>query len=136
MKEVSRFVAEDGKEFSVKEEALRWDERIIQARAATEAFREGATFLEAVERSEWAKIDGEEHREILNRITRDTKLIISYLQGRDTPGYKVTRFDTDGSIGVYGDAGSWSGPYGSSLGLFSIIIYAKETFAEAERRKP
>lgn len=71
------------------------------------------------------------HDETLKRITKDTPLVISHWQCRDTPGYRVCEFRPDG-IHVWGDAGSWSGPYGNVIPLATVAAYAKDTLARAE----
>jgi len=66
--------------------------------------------------------------EILEYVTKDTKLVISYWQCQDTAGYQPCRF-LKGLVGmfVYGNAGCWSGPYGNDVKLSDLVRYAKAT---------
>ena len=100
-----------------------------RAQAANEALRAGKSILECVKlyvRS--PECYGGERYAILGEMTKDTKLVISYWQCRDTPGYCVCHFDEKG-IYVSGHAGSWSGPYGNYVDLGCLVRYANDTLA-------
>jgi len=64
--------------------------------------------------------------DILYEVTKDSQLVISHWQCRDTPGYQPIRFETGMKMRVYGDAGSWSGPYGNTISTADIARYAKD----------
>lgn len=63
----------------------------------------------------------------LDEVFASTKLIISHWQCRDTPGYSPVRFEIDGGIFVFGDAGSWSGPWGSVVSCQDLVRYWLDT---------
>ena len=65
-----------------------------------------------------------EIQEILYSVTSESKLVVSHWQCRDTPGYKPIRFLPGLSMRVWGDAGSWSGPYGGTVKLADLVQYA------------
>ena len=76
-----------------------------------------------------------EDEEVLDRVTKDTELIIRHWQCRDTKGYTPRRINRGMTVFVYGDAGSWSGPFGGDITVRDLVRYAKETEqAEAARK--
>lgn len=131
MKKVIRYQAKDGKEFSTEVSAILWEELINKSNDATEAFQNGATLLEAIEKTGWTRVSI--YGEILGKITKDTELIISYWQCKEKPGYKVIRFNPEGNFWVHGDAGCWSGSYGANVNLVDLVRYARDTFKKLER---
>ena len=64
--------------------------------------------------------------DILHRVTKNSKLVISHWQCMDTPGYQPIRFETGMKMRVYGNDGSWSGPYGNTISTADIAGYAKD----------
>ncbi len=64
--------------------------------------------------------------EVLNCVSMDSRLVIASWQGQDTPGYQPVRFETEGCIYVYGDAGSDWGPYGRWLTLAALADFASD----------
>ena len=69
----------------------------------------------------------------LAEVTKDTKLIISHWQCRDQPGYQPRHVDSDGMVYVSGDAGSWSGPYGSKCSPQDVARYWLDTKAKTRK---
>ena len=119
--EVTRWITSDGRIYSSQERAQRWEGQLDAAELATEMLARGSSVAECLRAIDYpAEIDP-----ILNRVTKDTQLVISYWQCRDTPGYKPTRFCADGRIVAYGDAGSWTGPYGGEITVAELVRYAK-----------
>lgn len=120
------YVALDGSEHSSVRGAADKNEAIARAERANAMLADGATVYDAARA--WSWMDNPTIPEVLRRITKDTPLIISHWQCRDTPGYSVCRFENDEYyVYVGGDAGSWSGPYGSKITLADIARYAEDT---------
>lgn len=69
----------------------------------------------------------------LDAVTKDTKLVISHWQCRDTPGYSPCRINHMGLVMVFGDAGCWSGPYGNWCAPTEIVSYLQRMKETAER---
>lgn len=120
------YVAQDGSTHHSVRSAVERNESIARAQAATDLLAAGASVWEAARA--WSPFPDPKLPEVLKLITKDTPLIISHWQCRDEPGYKVCRFEDDGYyIFVGGDAGSWSGSYGSKVMLLDLARYADDT---------
>ena len=119
---VDRWVTSDGKEHSSHNWAIEWESKIDSAAQATELLESGASVACCLQAMGYVpKIDP-----VLERVNKGTQLVISHWQCCDTPGYKVQRFLPDGRVVVYGDAGSWTGPYGGDVTICDLTRYAKE----------
>jgi hypothetical protein len=118
---VQRWVTSDRKEHSSHECATEWEDKITAAANATKMLKDGSSVADCLRAMHtMPNIDP-----ILERVTNETKLVISYWQCRDTPGYKVKRFQADGLVYVSGNAGSWSGAYGNVMRLAELVRHAK-----------
>ncbi len=121
VKQVEMWVTtEDGKEHRSLESAEDWDKRILLAEKATKLLREGAT-LETI-----AGVIGVQCPDNLKDVTQDFQFMISHWQCKDTPGYKVIQVNPEGTLWVYGDAGSWTGPYGDEHVKWKDLSYYKD----------
>ncbi len=119
---VERWRTGDGKEHSSFGVAAGWEAKRADAATATDLLEMGLSVANCLRAIRYAPdIDP-----ILERVTKDTQLVISHWQCKDTPGYKVARFLPGGRVFVYGDAGSWDGPYGGDVKIDSLTRYAKE----------
>jgi len=124
--QVIRWQTSDGTEHSSREWAERWEAKLESAEKATAMLDAGATVAEclrAIKHS--AEIDA-----VLETVTKETELVISHWQCRDTPGYKPTRFCADGRVVAYGNAGAWNGAYGGKISIQELAQYARHTFAK------
>lgn len=137
----------DGRVHINESSARWWQGQIESAAALTASLESGADLASACAAVGWFQGLTEEDRMTLAHVTRETKLVISHLasilaitstagsqmlsgwQCRDQPGYQVIRANPDGTFFVHGDAGSWSGPYGSNVDIKDVIRYARDTFA-------
>ena len=119
---VDRWVTGDGKEHRSREWAIEWEAKLHSAARATAMLEAGGSVADCLHIMDYKP----KKDPILERVTKDTELVISHWQCRDTPGYKVTRFLPDGCVTVFGDAGSWSGPYGGDVTIIDLTRYAKE----------
>jgi len=119
------YLARDEREFSSVRDAVEYNEDLARAEAATAALESGATVYDAAVIS--SRFKQHPPHEALKRITASTPLIISYWQCRDNPGYRVGRFLPDGDVYVSGDAGGYSGPYGSSVTIRDLVRYVEDT---------
>lgn len=120
VKEVMRFETTDGKLHFSRASAEMRQEDIEQAKWASERLEEGwsiAKIFKAVGRSI--------PDEILNQVTKDSKLVVSHWQCRDEPGYQPRYFKPGMSIYAYGNAGSWLGPYGDTMTVADLVRYAR-----------
>ncbi|MGW9250496.1 hypothetical protein [Streptomyces badius] len=120
------YVALDGSEHGSVRGAVDKNEAIARAERANAMLAAGATVYDAARA--WSWMDNPSIPDVLRKVTKDTPLIISHWQCRDTPGYTVCHFENDEYfVYVGGDAGSWSGPYGSKITLADIARYAEDT---------
>lgn len=113
-RKVDRWQTSDGELFYSEESAEFSERDIRQMKSNNVALSEGKCIAEILRSSGRTEIP-----EVLERVTKDTKLIIPHWQCRDEPGYKPQEFDKTGRIFVHGHAGSWSGPYGNWMSVRS-----------------
>ena len=120
--QVECWKTEDGKLFESQASAEHHQGTLNEAKIANEVFESGASVADSLRAVEFAgDIDP-----VLERVTKETQLVISHWQCQDTPGYKPVYFEPGLSMYVSGHAGSWSGPCGSSVGLQDLVRYAKD----------
>lgn len=119
--EVTRWKTRDGKEFSNIDAAEYHADQIRLSEKANEILSAGGSVADCL------RAAGKELSvmPILEKVTKDTKLVISYWQCRDEAGYQVIRFNSDWTVFVHGDAGSWSGPYGNDVPIRELARYAE-----------
>lgn len=123
MKIVTKYQADDGREFSSERLCLEHERRCGLANDATNAFEAGATLRDA-----YAIFGREPHQSeaAFAFITKETKLTISHWQCCDRPVYSVQHFDADGRVWVAGNGG-WSGWYGAWVWPDDLVRYAEGT---------
>lgn len=118
---ITMYRTTDGKTFHGEGSAIGHQEDIEEAKKANVMLNSGESvgaILRALGRT---VVD-----EILDRVTKDSKLVISHWQCRDTPGYQPRYFEPGMIIYVGGDAGSWSGSYGNEMTTRDLARYAKD----------
>ena len=129
MERVVKYKAIDGALFDDEDLCVRHERWIEDLEVANEMLESGATVWSALVRAnaraayDWAKVCGPSYEEPLSKLTKDTKLTISHWQSQDTPGYSPVRITKRGDVFVFGDAGSWSGPYGDNVSLKDLCRY-------------
>lgn len=95
-------------------------------RLSTQLIHEGKSLAEVLEATGEMRYF-ERDRNVLSLITNNVGLVIRHYQCRDEPGYRVCRRTESGCLWVNGDAGSWSGYFGSEECLSEVIRLAKQT---------
>jgi len=121
---------QDGKLFQNRSSANHHQEEIDDVKVANAVLTRGGSVADALRAADYLGTIFP----VFERITKDTQLVISHWQCRDTPGYKQVRFELGLYMFVFGDAGSWSGPYGNQISLTELSQFAhhKDTiFSEA-----
>lgn len=118
---VTRYLTPDGEQFSELPWAKEHIDRINLILKTDEILDSGGSVADCCRVLGHIEIDP-----LLERLTQSSKLVIEHWQCRETPGYQVRNFNTAGKIYVSGDAGSWSGPYGSWVTLPDLIRYASD----------
>lgn len=122
IKEITKWQTIDGKEHYSIEAAQRHVEQIERVNCANEVLNSGGSIAEALrEFSIRGDIDP-----ILERVNKESKLVISYWQCRETPGYQPREFLASGQLWVYGNAGSHAGSYGNEVTITDLVRYAKD----------
>lgn len=121
VREVLRYETTDGKNFSTFDSAERHQKRIRGAEHATLILQNGGALADALRALGESAIDP-----ILEQVTKDSKLVIEHWQCRDTPGYQPKEIATSGEIFVWGNAGCWSGSYGSWISVSDVARYARD----------
>ncbi len=128
MKIVTKYVADDGREFYFERLCLEHEDRCRLANEATVSFERGATLREA-----YAICGRDAHPQeaVFAFITKDTKIKISHWQCCESAVYSVSHFDPDGRVYVAG-SGGWSGRYGAWVWPDDLVRYAEGTSEIAE----
>ncbi len=128
MKQVTRFQSDDGRLFLTEQEALHHEQRVTDAQTASMMFQEGCTLLEALQFA--CRVGGyftqtlaPHESDVLSATFHTTGISIPHWQCRNEPGYHVERIEPDGSLFVWGNAGSWSGPYGNKVNVRELVQY-------------
>jgi hypothetical protein len=126
---VTEYVTPDGKHHSSHQFASEWLEHTDAVDAANEMLANGATVCAAFVR---AGIDIHAHLSVdviamLQRMRSANRLSIEHWQCIEKPGYKLIQIEYDGRLWVHGDAGCWSGAYGSKVSQSDFIRYAINT---------
>ncbi len=119
---VERWVTSDDRQHHTLELAEAWEDKIIAADRATEMLLTGASVADCLKFLDYVP----DIPPILEQVTHDTQLVISHWQCRNTPGYMVVSFKPNCRVHVWGDAGSWSGPYGNEVTIADLARYAEE----------
>lgn len=118
--EVTMFRTTDGRDFNSRSSAEYHQEQIAIAHDANIRLKRGESIAEILRANGKTVSD-----EILERVTKDSKMVIEHWQCRDTPGYQPQSFEPGLLIYVAGDAGSWSGSYGNTMSVDDLARYAK-----------
>ena len=104
--------------------------RLDGAVRATAMLEEGASLGAALRAGGFI---GEKSYPELDAVTKGTKLVISHWQCKDTPGYSPCSVDHQGRVWVWGDVGSWTGPYGNWCWPGEIVDYINRALETAKR---
>jgi hypothetical protein len=112
----------DGKTFHGEASAIGHQEDIEEAKKGNTMLKSGES-VGAILRALGKTVADE----ILDQVTKESKLVISHWQCRDTPGYQPRYFEPGLLIYVGGDAGSWSGSYGNTITTRDLARYAEDS---------
>lgn len=119
-KEVTTFETSDRALHRTREAAELLQRRIDAAARANAMLESGASLGLALRENGFLRAD---ELPELDEVTSATKLIISHWQCSDRPGYSPLRVDASGRVWCFGDAGSWSGPWGSWADASNVARY-------------
>ena len=122
IKTVTRWTTSDGEDHCSLSAAEYHAGQMDKAAKANAVLESGGSIADALRAAEWVYSDGVP--EVLERVTKESRLVIEHWQCRDTPGYQVRHFTTNRDIYVHGNAGCWSGSYGSRVSLADLTRYA------------
>lgn len=127
MKEVIIYEADDGQRFDYESQCVKYEEMCKRVEEANDLLNRGYPlyviwkFIYPNDNSSFS----EKEIDLLMKINKDTKFIVSYWQCKDIPGYKVCKINNDGYLWLFGDVGSWSGPYGNWITISELLRYAE-----------
>lgn len=132
MKTVEMYEADDGTQFRAEAQCLEYEQQCADGIAANDMLGNGATLMAALTRANqtrpwWDSGLSLEDKVILMKTTKDTGFVVRHWQCSETPGYKPCGINSDGLVRLWGDSGSWSGPYGNWVGLEDLLRYARNT---------
>lgn len=121
--EVAAWKCSDGRVFDDFGWADRHQKDLWSLRVANERLDAGDTIAECLRSAHYlGHIDP-----VFEKISKETKLVISHWQCKDIPGYQPCYFHLGlMDMHVAGDAGAWSGPWGTKVSLREIASYAED----------
>lgn len=122
IKTVTRWTTSDGKDHCSLSAAEYHAGQMDKAAKANSVLELGGSVADALRAAEWTYASAVP--EVLERVTKESKLVIEHWQCRDTPGYQVRYFTSERDLYVHGNAGCWSGSYGSRVSLADLARYA------------
>lgn len=122
IKHVDRYITTDYQEFQSLDAANRHQVSINAANKATEQLLAGMSIAEILRGMNYPA----EQDEILEKVTKNSELVISHWQCRDTPGYKVVRVLPGGSVYCWGGVGDFYSSYGGVVTIAQLVRYAKD----------
>lgn len=115
------FQTSDGERYTHLDSAISQETLLVEAAHATKMLVEGHS-VGAILRT----LGRDVLDPVLDKVTKDSKLVIEYWQCRGNPGYQPVYFTPGMRLFTYGDAGSWSGSYGGIIQMADLIRYAKD----------
>lgn len=115
IKEITKYVTEDGKEHRTIESAKEWIKRLEEADKANKMLKAGFTIGNI-----WTNIFARECPNSLLEVTKETGFAIRYWQCSDEPRYKICCIKPGQFLFVYGSAGKWAGPYGNDITITEL----------------
>lgn len=121
---IEAYETSDGEIHRSKTYADGRQQQIDGAKLATDLLKGGANLGEALRRGGFLP-DGVYPE--LDEVLGSTKLVIEHWQCQSKPGYQPYEVTKDGAVFVYGDAGAWSGPYGSDVSIPDVARYWRDT---------
>lgn len=121
IEEVVRFKTTDGKLYTTKEEATSHHNAILQAKEATRQLNDGLPVAQILRNVGYkGEIDP-----ILENVTKNSLLVISYWQCCDEAVYSPVLFHTGMFVYVGGGGSKWRGAYGNKMCVDVMACYAK-----------
>lgn len=121
IKETIQFKTTDGKLYETKQSAIDHQCEILKAKKATKQLEDGLSIAQILRSVEYVgEIDP-----ILEKVTKNSRFVISYWQCQDAPGYSPISFRTGMFVFVSGYAGLWCGPYGEHMSIEDMVRHAK-----------
>jgi len=131
IRQITCWETEDGQMFRAQGMAEFHDKQLRDARFANELLEQDKSIAECLRAIDYVgEIDP-----VLERVTQKTKMVISHWQCSDNAGYSPQYFLSNLTLFVHGDAGVWSGSYGSNVKLADLVRYAKITGTTFEEVK-
>jgi hypothetical protein len=128
MRQVIRYESRDGCLFHGDSACVEHERRLDNTDAANVMLRDGSDLDSAyfVSRGCDSSLP-ESIRAVLRTVTMRTKIAIPHWQCRDEAGYSVRKIEPDGTVFVFGDVGSWSGPWGRQVSIAELVDYVTTT---------
>lgn len=138
MKVITKYVADDGKEFTNEKQCLEHEYFVQEVAKINIKFENGATLWDCFEDAAKLQYDGQhlylenytEHEVVLRKINKNFKFSIPHWQCVDKPGYDLCAIEYEGyglKFFIFGNAGCWSGPYGGRCKMQDMLRYAQNT---------
>lgn len=121
IEEVVRFKTTDGKLYVTKSSATSHQKAILQAEEATQQLRDGLAVAQILRNVGYVgEIDP-----ILENVTKNSRLVISYWQCFDGPWYSPALFQTGMFVYVGGGDSRWRRAYGDVMSISEMVGHAK-----------
>ena len=129
IQKIEAWETSDGRVWRTEVVAQQHEAELDRLQAANTALKSGASVLACLKLLWLDPVDAPRAQkyDVLERVTKDTKIAIPHWQCSDKPGYQVSRFELGGRVYLFGDAGAWSGPYGSTVSVEELVRHVEET---------
>lgn len=146
MKTITKYIADDGKEFTSEKECLTHEYFVQEVSKICAKFIQGASLWECLKEAQTLEFQGQrlyledfsKEEDILREIDTNFKFYIPHWQCAEKPGYGLHRIEYEGyslKFFIFGDAGSWSGPYGGYCNFQDTLRYAKNTIKTFSKKQ-
>ena len=121
VEEITCYKTSDGKLFEDKRFARLHQKDVDDLEKADMILNEGGSIADCLRAFGVTEIEP-----VLEKVTKETKLVIRHWQCKNIPGYKVLFWESKTSLRVGGEVGAWSGYYSSTVNLCDLARYAQD----------
>ena len=117
---VSRYVCTDGREFSTMNGAEYHQGEIVKSEKANAILEAGGSVADVLRGSDW----NYDIPAVLEQLTKQSKLVVSFWQCIDDPVYGIYHFTASRKVHLWGGKAGWPGYYGGDVTLTDLQRYA------------
>jgi hypothetical protein len=138
MKAITKYVADDGREFHSAQDCLDWEAHCARVAAGNEMLRKGHSLLDVLTRVNevrpgWDSSLSAEDKTLLDKVTLQSKLTIEHWQCSKQPTYQPQRVDAEsGKVHFWGQVANWVPPSGGLVSIADLLRYVRQTLKHCQ----